>query len=152
MLYVQAQVQPPSVLIIQRQPKREGRQHSAAFPPSQQWCRHLGPGGMQPPPCRLWLCPPGPGAQAWPLLQPGGKPEPLARDWRTDHQFMILSCKKELGESIFLNFLFQSPKSHGQTILNIPGYSPMHQLPWLARGYSQSSGRRVNSACIIYPL
>lgn len=49
-------------------------------------------------------------------------------------------------------FFFQTPKSRGQTILNIPGYSPMHQLPWLAPGYSRSSVRRVNSACIIYPL
>jgi len=57
---------------------------------------------------------------------------------------------KMLGGMIF--FFYPNSKSHGQTILNIPGYSPMHQLPWLAPGYSRSSVRRVNSACIIYPL
>lgn len=94
-LYVQVQVHPPLVLIIQRQPKWEGQEGSATFPLSL-W---------QPPPPRPRLDPathragsgserlaPGP---RQPLLHPGGKPELLARDWRTDHQFMTLSHEKK---------------------------------------------------------
>lgn len=47
-MYVQVQVHPPSVLIAQRQPKREGQECSAAFPLSLRWLSLLGPGWIQP--------------------------------------------------------------------------------------------------------
>lgn len=72
--------------------------------------------GSSHAPCRLWLPAPRPRAQTQPLLQPGGKPEPLARDWRRDHQFMTLSREKKvrlqfqaLGERIFLFFFSSFP-------------------------------------------
>lgn len=47
-MYVQVQVHPLSVLITQRQPKREGQEHSAAFPLSPRRLSLLGPGWIQP--------------------------------------------------------------------------------------------------------
>lgn len=77
--------------------------------------------GSSHPPCRLWLRAPRPRAQTQPLVHPGGKPELLARDWRTDHQFMTLSREKKLvcilsvgGKDFFLFFFFSfsNPQSH----------------------------------------
>lgn len=53
--------------------------------------------GSSHPPRSLWLRVPRPRAQTQPLLQPGGKPELLARDWRADHQFMTLSREKKFA-------------------------------------------------------